>query len=288
MWNFCTNFDKKKVKVHLPAFSFSVNCISQSQRWLSCHHVASVCNFMMKNFHIITIFIHWGRLWDAAESWRKSSEVLFRSELSRNFSSAESAQFYWQYCLKANAVTSTHTRVLHAKRHHVLFHWCHWFQGDKCGFTCLEKESSMSPVSSDPCWPADPWPCGCRSSNEYWTQTNMHISTFCCVFMCGTNNVYVFVWVYLHPHVGQDDAAGHPALGGGAAKPLEVLVHAVLPERRLDRSRCPPGHKRAPVLPLQHLHLSGSTITHRQPISAQRTERLDFGKSITWQKTGPM
>lgn len=83
----------------------------------------------------------------------------------------------------------------------------------------------------------------------------------CCVTVC------MCVYVYLHPHVGQDDASGHPALGGGAAQPLEVLVHAVLPERRLDRSRCPPRHKLAPVLPLQHLHLSGSTVTDKQPIS---------------------
>ncbi len=89
-----------------------------------------------------------------------------------------------------------------------------------------------------------------------------------CVYVC------VCVCVYLHPHVGQDDAAGHPALGGRAAKPLEVLVHTVLPERRLDRSRSPPGDKLAPVLPLQHLHLSGGTITHRQPIRERKTESL--------------
>ena len=89
----------------------------------------------------------------------------------------------------------------------------------------------------------------------------------------------MYVCVYLHPHVGQDDASGHPALGGGAAQPLEVLVHAVLPERRLDRSRCPPRHKLAPVLPLQHLHLSGSTVTNKQPISMfpERRQRLGFG-----------
>lgn len=85
---------------------------------------------------------------------------------------------------------------------------------------------------------------------------------------------YKCVWecVYLHPHVGQDDAAGHPALWGGAAKPLKVLVHAILPERRLDRLRCPPGHERAPVLPLQHLHLSGRTIT--QPNREGRAETI--------------
>ncbi len=69
----------------------------------------------------------------------------------------------------------------------------------------------------------------------------------------------VCVCVYLHPHVRQDDAAGHPALGGGASEPLKVLVHAVLPERRLNCSRCTAGHKLAPVLPLQHLHLLDST-----------------------------
>lgn len=93
-----------------------------------------------------------------------------------------------------------------------------------------------------------------------------HLYFLWSVYVQYIQSAYTCVCVYLHPHVGQDDAAGHPALGGGAAKPLEVLVHAVLPERRLDRSGCPPGHKRAPVLPLQHLHLSGSTITHTQPI----------------------
>lgn len=97
------------------------------------------------------------------------------------------------------------------------------------------------------------------------------LSFLLCVHVYYSVCIYAMC-VYLHPHVGQDDAAGHPALRGGAAKPLKVLVHAVLPERRLDRPRRPSGHKLAPVLPLQHLHLSGSTITHRQPIREQKNK----------------
>ncbi len=102
-------------------------------------------------------------------------------------------------------------------------------------------------------------------STETRHQTNVHICTSCYVLIHGVYTVCAYIYVcvcvcvYLHPHVRQDDAAGHPALGGGASEPLKVLVHAVLPERRLNCSRCTAGHKLAPVLPLQHLHLLDST-----------------------------
>ena len=77
-----------------------------------------------------------------------------------------------------------------------------------------------------------------------------------CVSVCACVCVRAPVCVYLAPHVVQDDASGHPALGGGAPELLEVLLHAVLPERRLDGPGRSPGQEVPSVLPLQHLHLS--------------------------------
>lgn len=56
--------------------------------------------------------------------------------------------------------------------------------------TCLEKESSTSPASSEPCWPGGPWPCGWRSSNEYCSHRRNNASSeqteqnLVCFIMC--------------------------------------------------------------------------------------------------------
>lgn len=59
----------------------------------------------------------------------------------------------------------------------------------------------------------------------------------------------------LQSHVGQDDAACHAALRSGASEALEVLVHAILSEGRLNGPSCPATYKGATILSLQHLHL---------------------------------
>ena len=59
----------------------------------------------------------------------------------------------------------------------------------------------------------------------------------------------------LQPHVGQDDAARHAALGSRAPEALKVLVHAILSEGRLNGPGSPATYKGAAVLSLQHLHL---------------------------------
>lgn len=60
----------------------------------------------------------------------------------------------------------------------------------------------------------------------------------------------------LQSHVGQNDATCHAALGGRASEALEVLVHAILPKRRLNGSGCPATYEGAAVLSLKHLHLA--------------------------------
>lgn len=59
----------------------------------------------------------------------------------------------------------------------------------------------------------------------------------------------------LQSHVGQNDAACHATLGRRASEALKVLVHAILPEGRLNGPGRPATYKGAAVLPLQHLHL---------------------------------
>ncbi len=64
-----------------------------------------------------------------------------------------------------------------------------------------------------------------------------------------------FVKRILRTHVRQDDPASHSAFRGGTAQPLKVLVHAILPERRLYRASCSSAQEVTAILPLQHLHL---------------------------------
>lgn len=59
----------------------------------------------------------------------------------------------------------------------------------------------------------------------------------------------------LQSHVGQNDATRHSALGRRASEALKVLVHAILPEGRLNGPGRPATYEGAAVLPLQHLHL---------------------------------
>lgn len=53
----------------------------------------------------------------------------------------------------------------------------------------------------------------------------------------------------LHPHVGQHDPARHAVLRHAAAQALEVLVHLVLAEGRLDGAGRMAGHQASPILP---------------------------------------
>lgn len=81
----------------------------------------------------------------------------------------------------------------------------------------------------------------------------------------------------LQSHVGQDDAACHAALWGGASEALEVLVHAILSEGGLNGPSCSATYEGATVLSLQHLHLAirwgGEKKTSRNHRLVTQTER---------------